>query len=172
MVLSALQIIRDDYAGLRMPNCVWLNSAWTQLDVGKCESHIRNKDIDGVVGLKGLTKYGDWAVGKIDGDLNVINDKGCEELRYKYSAINGEFHDLCPMYFGVGATEMLLDDTLECAKKAYNAGNEDVVVEIEPYMLHVYAIRINLFEEALEATKRGCKWLQKYMAQPKLSSKL
>eukprot|EP01084_Bolivina_argentea_P091354 164454_1 len=162
MILSALQIIKQKYKSLSMPCCIWLNSPWAQLNIGVPQSHNRNKFIDGVVKDEILRTYSDWAIGNIDGDLNTLNDNNAIDLRYKYSAVNGDFNGLCPMYFMVGATEMLLDDTLECAKKAYDEGN-DVIVDIEPYMLHVYAIRINFFPEAVEATKKGCKWLIKYM---------
>ena len=172
MVLSALQIIKKEYYSLKMPNAIWLNSAWTQLDIGKCKSHERNANIDGVVGLGLLSRYADWAVGKIDGDLNVLcTEDEVKKIRYEYSAINGDFEGLCPMYFMVGGTELLLDDSLECARKAYESGN-DVIVDVEAYMLHVYAIRVNMFPEAVEATKKGCTFLEKYMGKSKLVSRL
>ena len=65
------------------------------------------------------------------------------------------------MYFSVGASEILLDDTLVAAEKAYKEG-VDVEVEIKPFMCHVYPVFVNIFPKALYCVVRPSEFLNKY----------
>jgi len=63
----------------------------------------------------------------------------------------------------VGASEMLLDDTLMFAEKAYNQGVE-VQVMIEPYLCHVYPIFVTIFPEAREAVVGAAEFIKRYLS--------
>jgi len=78
-----------------------------------------------------------------------------------FSAVFGEFHSLCPLYFIVGETEILLHDTLKCVQKCRKA-KVDVEVEIHPYCPHVYPCLSN-FPEAIESNARIASFIAKHV---------
>ena len=41
----------------------------------------------------------------------------------KYSPVDGDFRGLCPLYFGVGASELLLDDALVAGEWTLSQGS-------------------------------------------------
>mmetsp|Transcript_33404 Transcript_33404/g.29250 ORF Transcript_33404/g.29250 Transcript_33404/m.29250 type:complete len:85 (+) Transcript_33404:1-255(+) len=61
----------------------------------------------------------------------------------------------------VGATEAILDDTLDCAKKAYDDGC-NVRVDIEPYMFHSWPVFCGHFPEGDTTIAKMADFILKY----------
>eukprot|EP00483_Globobulimina_turgida_P010824 UN10845 len=155
MVLLALQSMKygaTSKRNLELPCCVWLNSPWT--DLGQhftYETTSRNVEYDPHI-----------AGGALEFMAELATQNKQQMNSSEASPIFGEFKDLCPMYFNVGATEMLLDDSVLCANKAWQNG-VDVKLDISPYMNHVWAVDV-FHPEGVFATVRGCEWMTKYFA--------
>eukprot|EP00488_Nonionellina_sp_1-RS-2012_P000187 TRINITY_DN1055_c0_g1_i1.p1 TRINITY_DN1055_c0_g1~~TRINITY_DN1055_c0_g1_i1.p1 ORF type:complete len:246 (+),score=73.92 TRINITY_DN1055_c0_g1_i1:264-1001(+) len=127
------------------PSCCWVTSPWTNLEMDS-NSAINNRDIDAMLVNDPNKYFQRMSVGEIDVNLNVVNDK--ISLKDKaFSPLFGEWDGLCPIYFMVGATEILLDDTLDAAEKAHNEG-VDVRVDIEPFMPHTFPLFLRTVPEA------------------------
>eukprot|EP01084_Bolivina_argentea_P163380 284235_1 len=156
LVLLVLQeILRKKEIDL--PACAWMESPWTNLG-SDLPSVKRNWEMDPVINLEMMYLTPQFACGNWDKDMNVINDNNAKNEIY--SPLFGTFKNLCPLYFMVGATEVLLDDTLEAAKKAYESG-VNVKVDIHPFMIHVWPSKVRIHTEAREAVVRGCDWIMK-----------
>eukprot|EP01084_Bolivina_argentea_P039997 73901_1 len=158
MILLALQSIKygnNKYKKLPQPSCVWLNSPWCNL-ANDNESNIKNKQNETMMGYPLLHNMADWSVGNKDKYLNLIaNNNKKNEI---YSPMYGKFNGLCCMYFMVGMEEILLDDSLICAKKAFDAG-VDVRCDVSPIMMHVWPSIVNIFPESLVACSKACDWI-------------
>merc|ERR1719229_9160 len=109
------------------PGCCWVNSPWTNLEM-ESESCSKNEHFDAMLANDRAKIFQRMAIGEVDIRLNKLNNS--VSLKDKaFSPLFGEWNDLCPIYFMCGATEMLLDDTLNAAKKASDEG-VDVCVDI------------------------------------------
>merc|ERR1712087_598289 len=86
----------------------------------------------------------------------------CDADNARFSPINGDVKGLCPMYLSVGASEMLLDDTLRFAEKAHAAGVE-LEVELAPFMCHVWPTLISLIPEAAPTIRRASDFINKQL---------
>ena len=75
------------------------------------------------------------------------------------SPINGDYSCFPPMLMQVGEWEMLLDDTLEVAAKAKEAG-VPVKKHVYPGMFHIFQMGFHLFPEAEEAWKEVAEFLK------------
>lgn len=75
------------------------------------------------------------------------------------SPINGDYSCFPPMLMQVGEWEMLLDDTLEVAAKAKEAG-VPVKKHMYPGMFHIFQMGFHLFPEAEEAWKEVAEFLK------------
>eukprot|EP00487_Bulimina_marginata_P007436 TRINITY_DN28665_c0_g1_i1.p1 TRINITY_DN28665_c0_g1~~TRINITY_DN28665_c0_g1_i1.p1 ORF type:complete len:113 (-),score=14.27 TRINITY_DN28665_c0_g1_i1:50-388(-) len=75
-----------------------------------------------------------------------------------YSPFYAEWKGLCPLYFMVGGTEMLLQDTINAATKAYQAGVE-VKVDIEPNMVHTWCLFQRAYVEAHYCVVRAADFI-------------
>jgi len=159
--LLLLQKIRDD-ASMGGPACCWVNSPWTDLSMDS-ESVSRNKDTDGILVNDPKRYFQRIAVGEIDINLKKRYEsaEGKPSLKDKrFSPLFGDWSGLCPIYFMVGATEMLLDDTLRAAKKAHESGT-DVAVDIAPFMTHTWPIFLRTIPEARYAAVRAADFIMK-----------
>merc|ERR1712130_595028 len=117
--------------GITMRSQRGITESQSQLNVG-------NMDIDG----------------NRTGNNNDLKDK-------KYSPFYGNWSGLCPLYFMVGGTEMLLEDTINAATKAYKAG-VDVKVDIEPNMMHTWCLFQRAYVEAHECAVRASDFILKH----------
>ena len=90
----------------------------------------------------------------INGDIINNND-----LKNKYiSCCFGEWNNLCPIYISVGATEMLLGDSLYISNKI-NQSNGKVLLNIEPFLPHIFPVCVNVFPEAKYSVVRATDWI-------------
>ena len=158
LVLLTIQKLRD--LGLSQPCAVWMESPWTDLskDGITMGSKRRNKKVDIITG------GGDWlfecsemVVGNKNINGEIVNKFDLKDKRF--SGLYGDFRGLCPMYFSVCATEILLDDTIFAAEKAYKSG-VDVRVDIVPFMLHCFGENVNHMPEAYNQCIVASEWLK------------
>lgn len=168
--LTLLTIQKILELGLKQPCGVWMDSPMTDLSYDhtvndKTWSKVRNMDTDISCGNGNwLFKSGEMAVGNIDKNHKKIGDFSLKDS--KYSGLYGEFKGLCPMYFTVCATEILYDDTILAAEKAYN-NNIDVRVDIAPFMLHGFPMKCNILPEGYVQTCIGADWIMNQQRKAK-----
>ena len=166
LCLLLLQAINADKS-LSLPCCTWRLSPWTNITFNNIDKR-PNAKIDAMLHDKLMDLLPNILVGNYDiekGKMvrNEGDDGYCDPSDAKYSPFYGEVKGLCPIYMSVGASEMLLDDTLMFAEKAYKAG-VDVEVEIEPYLCHVYPVFITVFPEAKQAVIRASEFMKRKLA--------
>ena len=168
MILLALQKMKK-YSNLNLtqPCCVWLNSPWTNLACNSA-SYIMNHDIESMMGMPLLSNMSDWCVGNKDADLNVIGSNN--KMDAKYSPLFGDFEGLCPMYLTVSVQEMLFDDAIHTAMKAYEQG-VDVICDVHPVMFHVWPTFVKEFPEAIVACSKAAYWILRNFKQQERNDK-
>eukprot|EP01084_Bolivina_argentea_P032898 60892_1 len=159
LCLLSLQRI-NGIKDLDLPCCAWLIAPWTCIGT-HCEYKISSPQINAIRDTMIVRDTKNIQIPLVIGNMDmkngdIINDNDAQNAIY--SPLNGEFKGMCPLYFSVGFTEILLDDTLFCAEKAYENGVE-VQVEIAPFMCHVYPIMVNTFPEAKEAISRVSQFM-------------
>eukprot|EP01084_Bolivina_argentea_P039999 73903_1 len=167
MILLALQSMK--YTNLLpQPCCVWLNSPWTNL-ANDNDSNIKNQNNEVMMGQILLDNMAGWSVGNLDAKLKQI---GHNNKKNKiYSPQFGIFNGLCPMLFMVGAKEIVLDDTLICVKKAFEAG-VNVRCDVDPYMCHAWASIVNIYPESLVACAKACDWILKHIINDNVNDEI
>merc|ERR1712154_469958 len=102
-------------------------------------------------------------VGNMDIDGNLTGNNN--DLKDKiYSPLYGNWKGLCPLYFMVGATEMLLEDTITASIEAYKNG-VDVKVDIEPNMMHTWCLFQRGYVEAHYCVVRAADFILKHFNQ-------
>jgi len=150
----------ESHVYLGQPACCWVSSAWTDLKMDSA-SVVRNDEADGMLANDPKRYFQRMAIGEIDIHLNkrYKSDQDKPSLQSAhFSPLFGDWAELCPIYFMVGATEMLLDDTLRAAEKAHAAGTR-VSVDIAPYMHHTWPLFLRTLPEAKYAVLRASDFI-------------
>ena len=171
--LLFIQYLNDN--NILLPSCCWVNSPWTNLECNY-SSWTRNSKYDTILTFDPKKSFSKLIIGYMDIDGNVIknnnnnnyvnidfNDKNNEFRNKIYSPHYGNWKGLCPIYFMVGSTEMLLEDTINSAYKAYENG-VNVKVDIEPNMMHTWCLFLRVFPEAYHTVTRGADFILKHLA--------
>jgi len=78
------------------------------------------------------------------------------------SPVRAHLEGLAPMLIQVGASEMLLDDSLDLARQA-GKHNVEVTLEISPHMIHVWHIFAGRLPEATQAVERAARFFQQHL---------
>lgn len=136
LCLALAMYLRDH--GISLPKCLVLMSPWTDLTASG-ESYKTNFTKDPLFGnTKESMIYSDAYYGKHDPKNPYI------------SPLFGNYEGLPPMLFQVGSIEMLLDDSVQVAKKAEEA---NVLVELSIYegMYHVFQMGMDHIPESKKA---------------------
>ena len=147
-LLSLQKIVSDKLAA---PNAAWIISPWadpvSSLDMDYNKTH------DSVINANAAKKMVPMCIGNIDvnGKSTNKNYTGKEPF---ISALHGEFKGLPPLYFIVGGTENVLNETIKSAKKAYDS-NVSVKMEIDPYAFHGWPLFLNTIPEAKYAVSKA-----------------
>eukprot|EP00754_Rhynchopus_humris_P007783 Rhum_TRINITY_DN13566_c0_g1::Rhum_TRINITY_DN13566_c0_g1_i1::g.61341::m.61341/K14731/mlhB, chnC; epsilon-lactone hydrolase len=136
------------------PACGVLVSPWTDLG-SSSGSHEQNWDADALLGGQKHESFkivADMVVG--NRDIKGRRKPHCHhDVRSgEYSPLYGEFKGLPPLYFQVGSTEVLLDDSVRAHKEAQACG-VDTRLDIREGMCHSFPIFSPLFPEADEGVK-------------------
>merc|ERR1712228_212870 len=166
-ILLSLQKMKYEL-NMPLPCCVWVNSPWTDLS-SSLPSITRNAKFDCMLTFDKKKIANNWAVGNVD----YFGNKTGKDFDLKskvFSPLYGNWNGLCPVYFMVGATEVLLDDTIYAGKRAYDSG-VNVKVDIDPFGMHAWCI----FAQCLEsqaAIQRGAEWILQHLPRKTFTSKL
>lgn len=150
-----LMIQKLKMTGKVLPCCVWVNSPWTDLS-DSLPSKQRNHAVDAMIGYDSKHFVNDLVVGNRD-YFGIPTHKNANLKDPQYSPLFGKWNGLCPIYFMVGATECLLDDTLCAAQRAFEEGVE-VKVDVDPFMIHAGPVFSHV-PEYRAAIVRGCDWI-------------
>ncbi|MCP4352997.1 MAG: alpha/beta hydrolase [Desulfobacterales bacterium] len=78
------------------------------------------------------------------------------------SPLYGELHGLPPILIYVGEDEIFLDDSLQFAEKAKNAG-ADVTLRVGEEMVHCFPLLAPIFSEAKQAMDEICDFINTHV---------
>jgi monoterpene epsilon-lactone hydrolase len=137
LALALLLSLRE--ARLPMPAGAVLLSPWTDL-TGTAGSLTSKAAVDPVLDREMLRVLADLYT---DDDTALLASPGLAEL-----------HGLPPLLIQVGSLEVLLDDSLDLARRAAHA-DVDVTLEVVSGVTHVFAIHAHDIDEAADALARA-----------------
>jgi len=89
---------------------------------------------------------------------DVLCGGGMDKRRF-CSPLHQSMKGLCPLLVSVSEHEALIDEDVQLAAKAKDAG-VDVVLSTQPFMCHVYQLFSNLLPEAAKEEARICDWVR------------
>jgi acetyl esterase/lipase len=75
------------------------------------------------------------------------------------SPVHQDMKGICPLYISVSEHECLIDEDLQLARNATNAG-VDVALSTRPFQCHVYQLFSRFLPEAAEEEARICDWVR------------
>ncbi len=142
--LSVMMALRD--RGKRLPDAAVLLSPWADL-VCEAETMQTRAKADPLVGQ-------DWLKACAEAYAPGV-DKADPQL----SPVLGDFRGLPPMAILVGDAEVLLDDSLEVAKKARAAGVR-VDCEVFPEMVHIWPVLFPFIPEGAQAIEKVAAFIK------------
>ncbi|MDX1497606.1 MAG: alpha/beta hydrolase [Salinisphaeraceae bacterium] len=149
LTLGTLQRIRK--AGLPMPACAVPISPVTEMArVHAPPSRVRNARKDPLLPINTF------------GKMHVMYAQGWDASDPELSPIYADFTDFPPLYFLVGETEVLLDDTLIPARRAREAG-VDVELDVWPVMPHAFPLFKKLLPEVSIARQDIVAFIDKHI---------
>jgi acetyl esterase/lipase len=136
-------------AGLPMPGCVYVVSAWTDLsNSGASYETVGARDI-----------FLSWAA--LDGASRQYRGEA-DALDPLASPLFGDFAGWPPMLIHVGSEEVLLSDSERLAERANVAGVE-VQLEVWPEMIHCWPTRYNKLGAARRAMAQSGAWIADHL---------
>ncbi len=142
LVLATLLALKDK--GISLPAAAAVLSPWTDLT---CSGKSYQSNAKKCLSPEGTwTAFSKHYVGEQDPRQPWI------------SPILGHLQGLPPLYISVGGDEILLDDSVEFARKAKEAG-VDVTLKIGEGLFHCYPVCASLFPEATEAMDDICDFV-------------
>ena len=150
LVLGLLQRIRK--GGLPMPACAVPISAVTEMARGYAPpSRIYNQGRDPMFPGGALIEVLQLYVGAADG--------ADPEL----SPLYADYRGFPPLYFLVGETELLLDDSVLAARQAVEAG-VDTRIDVWPLLPHAFPLFANVFPEARQSHEDIVAFIRQHLA--------
>ena len=138
LALALLLKIRDK--GKKMPGGAFLLSPWTDMTMSG-KSYIRNYQKDVEIGERKAALKEEKRKMLIDSDIYSFIGDADRKSPY-LSPLFASYEGFPPMFFAVGESEMLLDDTLGVVKKLEKA-DIPVICDRKPDMFHSYVLYKN-----------------------------
>ena len=142
--MALIMYLRDHK--MPLPGVVCVMSPWANIKQNT-RSYIERKDIDCIMGKSNLLAYGTV---KMNLKGNLYSPYCCPLL--------GSFKDFPRMLIQVGTDEMVLDDSIIIAKKAFREG-VDVKLEIYEGMFHNFQQKHRLLKSAKVAWEKVSDFL-------------
>lgn len=143
LALALMLKIRDK--GKKMPAGAFLLSPWTDMTMSG-NSYIRNYQKDVEIGERKTALTEEKRIRLLESD--IYSFIGTADRKSPYlSPLFASYEGFPPMFFAVGESEMLLDDTLGVVKKLENS-NIPVICERKPGMFHSYVLYKNMMPES------------------------
>jgi len=153
LALATLHAIKA--AGEPMPACAVLLSPATDLTMSGASyvTHVRRDPMFSLEALLGLRS-------------RYIQPE--QMLDVRASPLFGDFHGFPPLYFIVGGREVLLDDSVRAAARAYAAG-VSVDLEVWQHMAHVFPAQHKL-PQAAAASERIVAFIARHANWPRIET--
>ena len=146
LALALLLKIRDK--GKKMPAGAFLLSPWTDMTMSG-KSYIRNYQKDVEIGERKAALTEEKRKMLMDSDIYSFIGNADRKSPY-LSPLFASYEGFPPMFFAVGESEMLLDDTLGVVKKLKKA-YIPVICDRKPDMFHSYVLYKNMMPESKES---------------------
>ncbi len=146
LALALLLKIRDK--GKKMPGGAFLLSPWTDMTMSG-KSYIRNYQKDVEIGERKAALTEEKRKMLMDSDIYSFIGDADRKSPY-LSPLFASYEGFPPMFFAVGESEMLLDDTLGVVKKLEKA-DIPVICDRKPDMFHSYVLYKNMMPESKES---------------------
>ena len=146
LALALLLKIRDK--GKKMPGGAFLLSPWTDMTMSG-KSYIRNYQKDVEIGERKAALTEEKRKMLMDSDIYSFIGDADRKSPY-LSPLFASYEGFPPMFFAVGDSEMLLDDTLGVVKKLEKA-DIPVICDRKPDMFHSYVLYKNMMPESKES---------------------
>nr|AID57598.1 putative esterase [uncultured bacterium] len=152
LVLGLLQRIRRH--GLEMPiSAVAISPVAEVARVHSPPSRCDKAKVDAMLPVKSFSKMLEYYAGGVDGSDPEL------------SPMLADFTGFPPLYFIVGEDEVLLDDSLICARLAKQAGVE-TKLDVWPALPHAFPLLEGRFPEAREARSDIVAFFNEQLAKP------
>ena len=150
LVLGLLQRIRK--AGLPMPTCAVPISPVTEMVRGYAPpSRIRNAGRDPM-----------FPSGPLAQVLRLYVGDEADGTDPELSPLYADYTGFPPLYFLVGESEVLLDDSVLAARQARTAG-VDVRLDVWPVLPHAFPLFANLFHEARQSHEDIATFMRQHL---------
>ncbi len=157
LALAMMLKIRDE--GRKMPAGAFLLSPWTDMTMsGKSYAQNYRKDVEIGERKADLTDKKRKMLMKSD-IYSFIGD--ADRTSPYLSPLFASYEGFPPMFFAVGESEMLLDDTLGVVKKLEDA-NIPVICDRKPDMFHSYVLYKNMMPESRESYLQIKRFVREY----------
>jgi acetyl esterase/lipase len=147
LVVSTLVAIKE--AGLPQPACGWVISPWVDMEASG-ETFVSRADADPMVKREIIVNFA-------QAYLN-----GADPRSPFASPIYADLRGIAPLLIHVGASEVLLDDSLKLARTA-GAADVSVRLEIWPEMVHIWHAFHRILGDGRKAVQAGAKFLREAM---------
>ena len=143
LAIALMLKIRDK--GKKMPSGAFLLSPWTDMTMSG-KSYVQNYRKDVEIGERKTALTEEKRKMLMKSDIYSFIGNADRTLPY-LSPLFASYEGFPPMFFAVGESEMLLDDTLGVVKKLENA-NIPVICDRKPDMFHSYVLYKNMMPES------------------------
>ncbi len=147
LLVSTLVAIKE--AGFPQPACGWLISPWVDMEASG-ETFVSRADADPMVKREIIVNFA-------QAYLN-----GADPRSPFASPIYADLRGIAPLLIHVGASEVLLDDSLKLARTA-GAADVSVRLEIWPEMIHIWHVFHRILGDGRTAVQAGAKFLREAM---------
>jgi acetyl esterase/lipase len=148
LTVTTLLSLRDEQIAL--PAAAVAISPWTDMSCTS-ESFTTRAENDPMVTERGLKRMADWFLAGQDPRDPLV------------SPLHADLSGLPPLLVHVGDHEVLLDDAVEIARRAREAG-VDVTLEVFPEMIHVFHAFVGVVPEADAALDEVARFLREHIA--------
>ncbi|MDQ6787714.1 MAG: alpha/beta hydrolase [Acidobacteriota bacterium] len=146
LVLGLLLRLRD--AGLPLPACAVCFSPWSDL-AGTGDSVRANANLCAMFYAENIHEFAAAYLGK----TSTLNPQA--------SPVFADFHDLPPILFQVGSTEILLDDSRRIHKKIQASGGTSEL-EIYDDVFHCWQMLNGFVPEARTALRQAAEFIRRF----------
>jgi epsilon-lactone hydrolase len=147
LVVSTLVAIKE--ADLPQPACGWVISPWVDMEASG-ETFASRADADPMVKREIILNFAQAYLNGVDPRTPFA------------SPIYADLRGIAPLLIHVGASEVLLDDSLRLARMA-GAADVSVRLEIWPEMIHIWHAFHRILGDGRKAVLAGGKFLQEAM---------
>jgi epsilon-lactone hydrolase len=147
LIVSTLVAIKE--ASLPQPACGWLISPWVDMEASG-ETFVSRANADPIAKREMIVNFAQAYLNGADPRSPLASPL--------YSNLRG----IAPLLIQVGASEVLLDDSLKLARAA-GAADVSVRLEIWPEMIHIWHVFHRILADGRKAVQAGAKFLREAM---------